>query len=172
MDSRRSRSRSRWARMRRESQDAVRLAATTNRTRIPRAASLREGVPARSIVDDFRPGELANLQHFLVDLLLRGAVAEDASKVIDLGRDELVVLRQQTERGALQVAFGHGDGLGIFRGLFAHRDRNDGVGRSNPSKFVYLFRPIRAARTGSALRNTSDSCTAAGRSELQRHNAQ
>src|SRR4051794_33387382 len=119
--------------MRRVFQDAACLAATTNRTRIPRAASLREGVPARSIVDDFRPGELANLHHLLVDLLLRSAFAEDASKVIDLGGNELVVLRQQTERGALQVAFGHGDGLGSFRDLFAHRDRNDGFRESNPA---------------------------------------
>src|SRR5205823_3573014 len=120
--------------------------ATTNRTRFQRAASLREGVLARSIRDDFRPGELADLHDFLVDLLLRSAVAEDASKVIDLGGHELVVLRQQAEGGALQVAFGHGDGLGSFRGLFAHADRNDGFGRSNPSSSVTVF--DRFARCG------------------------
>src|SRR6476646_7404119 len=118
-----------------------------NRTRVPRAASLREGVPVRSIVDDFRPGELADLQHFLVDLLLRSALAQDASKVIDLGGDELVVLRQQAERSALQVAFGHGYGFGSFRGLFAHGDRNDGFRRSNPSIAITFF--DRSARCGS-----------------------
>jgi hypothetical protein len=55
--------------------------------------------------------------------------------------------RTQAEGGALQVAFGHGDGLGSFRGLFAHEDRNDGFGRSNPSTSFTVF--DRFARCGS-----------------------
>src|SRR5258706_2701506 len=140
-------SHSRSARRRREFRggEEVLPPRTEQRTRLHGKAPARRqrGVQRRSIVDDFRPGELANLQHFLVDLLLRSALAEDASKVIDLRRDQLVVLRQQAESSALQVAFGHGDGLGRFRGLFAHGNRNDDRCRSNPASAPTVFAPSR-----------------------------
>src|SRR4051794_30713643 len=79
-------SHNRWAPRQRGSRGGAEvLRARTERHTCRKLRARRQrGVQRRSIVDDFRPGELANQQHFLIDLLLRGALAEDASKVVDL----------------------------------------------------------------------------------------
>ena len=75
---------------------------------------------------NFRPGKLADLLHLLVDLRLRRLLTEDPAEVVDFGRDELVVLRQQANGGILQVALRHGDHLGGSGRLISHTNtRNE-----------------------------------------------
>src|SRR5438094_5424257 len=54
-----------------------------------------------SFADDFGPRKLAHLLHLLVDLRLSGLFAEDAAEVVDFRGDELIVLRQEADGGAL-----------------------------------------------------------------------
>src|ERR1051326_7153664 len=86
---------------------------------------VRESRKARLLAVNLGPRKLAHEQDFFVDVVLRRLVAEDAAQVLDFRRDELVVLRKETLRGALEVAFRHGD---LFRGahhqMFVHGDRN------------------------------------------------
>src|ERR1043166_3203739 len=65
--------------------------------------------PCALFVEDLTPRQLPHELHLLVDLALRRFVAEDAAEVVDFRGDELVVLGEKTLRGALEVAFRHGD---------------------------------------------------------------
>src|SRR6266568_9498188 len=77
-------------------------------------------ITSTSFADDFGPRKLADLLHFLVDLGLSGFFAEDAAEVIDFRGDELVVLRQEADSGALKVAFRHRDHLGGAQCFVSH----------------------------------------------------
>src|ERR1043166_6867009 len=73
------------------------------------------------LVVNLAPRQLAHEHDLLVDLVLRGLVAEDAAQVVDFRGDELVVLRKEPLRGALEVAFRHGDLLRYAQcDLFVH----------------------------------------------------
>src|SRR5438034_9022757 len=72
------------------------------------------------LADDFRPRELAHLEDLLLDLPLRRLLAEDAAKIINLRRDQLVVLGKEANGGVLKVAFRHGDQLRCSGDLIAH----------------------------------------------------
>src|ERR1041385_3425563 len=86
---------------------------------------VRESRTARLLAVNLGPGKLAHEQDFFVDVVLRGLVAEDAAEVVDFRGDELVVLRKETLRGALKVAFRHGDLLrGPHHQMFVHGARN------------------------------------------------
>ena len=93
-------------------------------------AAARPAAPAPMIAtsnfvllfDDLTPGQLSDELHFLVDLRLSGAIAEDAAQVIDLRRHELVVLRKQARRGALKIALRYRD---LLRDSFALIDHDD-----------------------------------------------
>src|ERR1043165_2423710 len=76
---------------------------------------------ARLLVENLGPRKLAHEHDLLVDLVLRGLVAEHAAQIVDFRGDQLVVLRKEALRGALEVAFRHGDLLRGAQGdLFVH----------------------------------------------------
>src|ERR1700745_1763537 len=79
-----------------------------------------------SFAHDLGPRELPHGHHLLVDLDLRRFVAEHASQVVDFGRHEAIVLRQEAGRGVLEIAFGDGDELvGTNQNLLAHEKGNE-----------------------------------------------
>src|SRR5438105_684881 len=77
--------------------------------------------------DDLRPRQPPHSEDLLVDRVLRRAIAEDPAKVIHLRGNQFVVLREEADRGALEVAFGHGDHLRHSRDLIAHGFSNCGA---------------------------------------------
>src|SRR6476469_9928036 len=76
--------------------------------------------PISLLVVNLRPRQLPDEHDFLVDLALRGFVAEDAAEIFDFRGDELVVLRKEALRGALEIAFRYGDLLQGTHEGFAH----------------------------------------------------
>jgi len=70
--------------------------------------------------DDLTPRQATDEHYFLVDLDLRRSVAEHTAKVIDFRRHQLVALRQETNGGALKIAFRNGDLFGSSPHGFAH----------------------------------------------------
>ena len=84
--------------------------------------------------------QAADLLHFLVDLSLRRFLPQHPAEIVDLGRDELVVLRQQANGGILQVALGHGDHLGGSQWFISHTKLATKVGcESNPTAEITFF---------------------------------
>src|SRR2546423_3665980 len=79
-------------------------------------------ITSTSFADDFGPRKLADLLHLLVDLRLRGFFAQNAAEVIDFRRDELVVLRQEADSGALKIAFRHRDHLAGAQCFVGHTE--------------------------------------------------
>jgi len=76
------------------------------------------------VADDLVPGKPADQHHLLVDLPLRGAVAEDAAEVFDFRGDEAVVLRQEPDRSTLEIAFRDRNELRDFLDLQFHDEAN------------------------------------------------
>src|ERR1043166_5935656 len=81
---------------------------------------------------NLRPRKRADEHHLLVDLSLRRLVAEHAAQVLDFCRDQLVVLRKEANRCALEVAFRDSDELWGPGDVLAHTFPNDDCGSSNP----------------------------------------
>src|SRR5688500_1837806 len=93
-------------------------------------AAARPAAPAPMIAtsnftllfDDLTPGQLPDQLHLLIDLRLGGAVAEDAAKVIDFRRHQLVVFRKEAAGRALKVALRYRDLLRDSFALLVHDD--------------------------------------------------
>ena len=69
---------------------------------------------------DLTPGQPTDLLNLLVDLALGRFLAEHATEVIHFRRYEFVVLREESNGGALKVAFRDGDELGGSPDLLVH----------------------------------------------------
>src|SRR6266849_1504298 len=91
------------------------------------------------LADDFRPRELAHLEDLLLDLPLRRLLAEDAAKIINLRRDQLVVLGKEADGGVLKVAFRHGDQLRRSGDLIAHTFSNVRFGGRDLAVVITVF---------------------------------
>src|ERR1700674_3342595 len=94
-----------------------------------------------SLAHNFGPRQLADLENLLLDLALRRLFPEDTAKVVHFRGNELVVFRQESNRGVLKISFRYGDQLGSSRGLLAHKILNVGIDDSNPV-VDYRFRVL------------------------------
>jgi len=119
-------SRSMWARMRGGFQGDENSPPARCSSRNPREALRHQSTanPSFGGADDLRPRKAPDGDDLLVDLTLRRFIAKDAPEVQQLGRHQLVVLRQEAGCGALEIAVGDGDELWSLSHLCVHMIRN------------------------------------------------
>ena len=61
------------------------------------------------LAHDFGPRQFSDLENLLLDLELRRLFPENTAKVVHFRGDQLVVFREEANRGVLKITFRYGD---------------------------------------------------------------
>jgi hypothetical protein len=88
------------------------MTTASNFTHRTASARYMPGGRAPLLGDELSPGQATDGLNLLVDLALRGLVAENTTEVLDFRRDEPVVFREEANRSVLEIAFRDGDEFG------------------------------------------------------------